>query len=138
MKKIFVTGGTLAAISVLSLTFLSCIPEEEIQEVITECRELVDDAVANAVNECSEAVDEAVVEAQDVVWQRCSAYYEEEVLPEIERRLEEVLAEAIGDLEVWFESQIEIAKNDTFRELGCLEDEESPFGWNCQESIVCE
>ena len=138
MKKIFVTGGTLAAISVLSLTFLSCIPEEEIQEVITECRELVDDAVANAVNECSEAVDEAVVEAQDVVWQRCSAYYEEEVLPEIERRLEEVLAEAIGDLEVWFESQIEIAKDDTFRELGCLEDEESPFGWNCQESIVCE
>lgn len=138
MKKIFVTGGTLAAISVLSLTFLSCIPEEEIQEVITECRELVDDAVANAVNECSEAVDEAVVEAQDVVWQRCSAYYEEEVLPEIERRLEEVLAEAIGDLEVWFESQIEIAKDDTFRELGCLEDEDSPFGWNCQESIVCE
>ena len=116
----------------------SCIPEEEIQGVITECRELVDQAVANAVNECSEAVDQAVVDAQDVVWERCSTYYEDEVVPEIERRLQEALSEAIGDLEAWFELQIDMAKTDTFTELGCTEDVDSPFGWDCRDSVVCE
>ncbi len=138
MKKILYPVAIAVCASFFALYSLSCIPEEEIQGVITECRELVDQAVANAVDECSTAVDEAVVEAQDVVWQRCSTYYEEEVLPEIERRLQEVLDEAIGDLEAWFELQIDLAKEETFRELGCTEDESSAFGWDCQESLICE
>ena len=138
MKKIIYPAFLAGSICALTLYSLSCIPEEEIEGVITECRTLVDQAVANAVNECSEAVDNAVVEAQDVVWERCSSYYEEEVVPEIERRLQEALSEAIGDLEAWFELQIDIAKDETFRELGCTEDEDSPFGWDCQDSVVCE
>lgn len=121
-----------------ALVISACIPKEEIRGVIDECREVVDHAVSEAVNECGEVVDNAVIEAQDSVWRRCSEYYEDEVVPEIERRLQEALSEAIGDLEAWFEMQLDMAKDDTFNELGCTEDAGSPFGWDCSDSVICD
>ena len=120
-----------------ALIWSACIPEDEIQGVITECREVVDEAVAGAIDECGETVDQAIVDAQDVVWERCSAYYEDEVLPEIEQRLQDALDEAVGDLEMWFELQLETAKDQVFEEIGCTADEVSPFGYDCRDSVIC-
>ena len=119
-------------VGVSCFVFSACIPEEQINNAVGQCREVVDQGISEA-------------------WTMCSEYYEDEVLPEVEQAIQDATNEAIenliAELEEWFatqlassiDEQLSQAKRDALLEFGCtVTGEGEELVWDCADSWICE
>tara|TARA_Y100000310_G_C19948307_1_gene475701 strand:+ start:49 stop:459 length:411 start_codon:yes stop_codon:yes gene_type:complete len=109
----------------------------------------IDGATQNAVEECRKVIDDVLPQLEDDIWEKCTTYYEEEVIPQIEEQfngvideIEERITETIDDivetLQDWFNEKLEEVEKDVLTSWGCIVDPGSISGWDCNDSWICE
>lgn len=81
---------------------------------------------AKVTDFCEQKVDEAMAK----VWEDCTDYYEEEILPDIQAQIDALIA----SLDSLLDAKVEQVLTDA----GCVRDETAFFGWDCSASEVCQ
>ena len=90
------------------------------------------DPIGDAKQECIEIFDQKYQEVKEDIWEQCTDYYENTVIPEIEDQLDNLMA----DLEAWFVVAIKNLEADYMTRLGCITNE-SALGWDCSMAEIC-
>lgn len=90
------------------------------------------DPIGDARDECEEVFEQKYQEVKDDIWNQCTSYYEEYVIPEIEGQIDQLMV----DLENWFAVAIKSLETDYMTRLGCIPNS-SALGWDCSTAEIC-
>ncbi len=114
MKKRFLTGLLL----VLAFSVTAC----------------VQDKIDGALNDCKAFVEEILPQVEDDIWEKCSVYYDDEVIPRIREEMESL----IDEMQEWFNARLDEVTDETMIDFGCYKDITEESGWDCSNSWLCE
>lgn len=107
--------------------------------IISGCID-VDEAIDKASNTCEmifdEKIEEVKTEITDEVWDICTNFYEDVVIPQLETSLSEATDELIVKLREEFDQALIDAENEIMTRLGCIK-VDTLAGWDCSEADVC-
>lgn len=104
--------------------------------VLSGCN-ITENAVKGAAVECQRILNEEIPKIQDEVWLECSTYFDTEVVPNIEARLQRIIDGLIVEIETLVDMKLDEAEIEIFTRLGCLQDPTQPAGWDCTKTTLC-
>lgn len=121
----------MKALLVLFTLLVSCNPVDYI----------ADHAAEAAGEECEEVFDRKIPTIRDQiradVWDICTSYYEDIVLPGLRNVLDDATLDIIAEMERRFEEKLLEAEHEIMGRFGCVVDPGNPSGWNCNDTFIC-